>query len=362
MQQGMIKRRETKRINLGEVAIGGGAPIAVQTMTSTDTRAIEATVEQIQSAVALGCDIIRIAVPNRVAAEALCGIRTRVEDIPLVADIHFDYQLALMALEAGIDGLRINPGNIGGRDRIRAVVKAASKRAIPIRIGVNAGSLEEDIMQSHGGANAEALCASALRHVGLLEEAGHTAIKISVKSSDIITTIAAYRLLAERTAYPLHLGLTEAGTGWAGTIRSCAALGALLAEGIGDTLRISLSDAPEEEVRVGLELLRSMGLREGGVHVTACPTCGRTRVDVSAAARALEKALEEHYRVKPRKDRLRVAVMGCVVNGPGEARDADVALVGVAQDRFRLYVAGSPEKLYDTQEGIKAVIRTVERL
>ena len=352
-------RRETRRIVLGAVAVGGGAPVSVQTMTNTDTRAVAATVAQIHAARTLGCDIVRLAVPDRAAAEALRAIRAATEGVPLVADIHFDHRLALAALAAGVDGLRINPGNIGSADRVREVVRAASARRVPIRIGVNGGSLEPDLLERHGGATPEALVESALRHVALLEAEGHSAIKISVKSSSVVRTLAAYRLLAERTPHPLHLGLTEAGTLRSGTIRSCAALGALLAEGIGDTIRISLTDSPEEEVRVGLELLRCLGLRAGGVHVTSCPTCGRTQADVIGTARKVEEALEALYCSEPVTPRPKVAVMGCMVNGPGEARDADLALVGAGEGCFLLYVGGERGQRYAAAEAVAALLAAV---
>lgn len=358
-RQGPAARRETVRLDVGRVAVGGCAPVSVQTMTNTDTRDVSATVAQIRAVMAQGCDIVRLAVPDPAAAEALRGIRAATEGVPLVADIHFDYRLALAALEAGVDGLRINPGNIGGEDRVRAVVRAASTRRVPIRIGVNGGSLEPDLLERHGGATPEALVESALRHVALLEAAGHPAIKISVKSSSVLRTLAAYRLLAERTRHPLHLGLTEAGTLWAGTIRSCAALGALLAEGIGDTLRVSLTDTPEQEVRVGLELLRCLGLRDGGVRVTSCPTCGRTQADVIGTACRVEEALEALYRAAPETPRPNVAVMGCVVNGPGEARDADLALVGAGEGCFLLYVAGVRRERLAAAEAVETLLAAV---
>jgi len=331
-------RRPTRRIRLGGVEIGAGAPVSVQTMTKTDTRDVGATVAQIREAVACGCDIVRLAVPDAAAAAALADIRRQV-DVPLVADIHFDHRLALASLAAGVDGLRINPGNIGGADHVRTVVAAARPRRVPIRIGVNAGSLDPAVLAHHGGATAEALVESALQHVALLEAEDYHEIKISVKASDVPRTLAAYRLLSERTDYPLHLGLTEAGTLFAGTVRSCAALGVLLAEGIGDTVRISLTANPCEEVRVGVELLRAFGMRAPGAAVTSCPTCGRTQVDVAGIALEIERQLEAHYRAHPAAARPHVAVMGCVVNGPGEAREADLALAG-GRGNFVLYIHG----------------------
>lgn len=355
-KSGEYSRRASRGVSVGRLSIGGGAGISVQTMTNTDTRDVAATVAQINSVMDAGCDLVRVAVPDAAAAEALRAIRAATEGAPLVADIHFDYRLALAALNAGMDGLRLNPGNIGGEDRVRAVVKAAARRGTPIRIGVNGGSLEADILERHGEATAEAMVESALRHVALLEEAGHEAIKISVKSSRVMRTVEAYRLLAERVPYALHLGLTEAGTLYPGTIRSCAALGALLSEGIGDTIRISLTDAPEEEVRAGLELLRALELRGGGVRVTSCPTCARSRADVAGVARAVEERLVDYFSGRPDAPRPKVAVMGCVVNGPGEARDADIALVGAGEERFLLYIRGERREIYPASEAVRVVL------
>ncbi|MDD5705239.1 MAG: flavodoxin-dependent (E)-4-hydroxy-3-methylbut-2-enyl-diphosphate synthase [Kiritimatiellae bacterium] len=351
------QREQTRQLSVGALRIGGGAPVSVQTMTKTDTRDVDATVAQIRRVMALGCDLVRLAVPDAEAAGALALIRRQVET-PLVADIHFDYRLALAAVNAGVDGLRINPGNIGGVERIRAVVAAVRPRRLPIRIGVNSGSLEADILARHGAATPEALVESALRHVALLEGEDYREIKISVKASDVPRTLAAYRLLAQRTNYPLHLGVTEAGTFLAGTVRSSIALGALLLEGIGDTIRVSLTDTPEQEVRVGLELLRALGLRAPGPSVTSCPTCGRTRVDVAAIARAIEDALERHYREHPAVPRPHVAVMGCVVNGPGEARGADIAIAG-GDGRFVLFHAGRQVGVVPEADAVEAVMQLV---
>ena len=350
-------RKATRRIMLGRVAIGGGAPVSVQTMTKTDTRDVAATVAQIRAVAEAGADIVRLAIPDATAADALREIRKQV-DTPLVADIHFDHRLALRAIEAGIDGLRINPGNIGGVEHVRAVVAAARPRRVPIRIGVNAGSLEKEILAKHGSATAEALVESALGHVAMLEAEDYREIKISVKASDVARTIAAYRLLSERTDYPLHLGVTEAGTFFGGTVRSCAALGALLAAGIGDTIRISLTADPREEVRVGVELLRAFAMRAPGAAVTSCPTCGRTQVDVARIAGEIEQRLEQYYQQHPTAPRPHVAVMGCVVNGPGEARAADIALAG-GKGIFALYERG--EYVANVPEA-EAVARVIERV
>ena len=334
-----ITRRLTRQIQVGPVAVGGMAPISVQTMTKTDTRNVAATVAQIREIESAGCDIVRLAVIDEDAARALEAIRREVK-IPLVADIHFNHKLALIALEAGIDGLRINPGNIGGLDRVREVVKAAGPRQVPIRIGVNAGSLEKELLEKHGGATAAALVESAMRHVRILEDAGHPWIKISVKASDVPRTLQAYRLLSKTTDHPLHLGVTEAGTLLNGTIRSSVALGMLIAEGIGDTLRVSLTDHPVQEIRVGLELLRCLGLRPPGASVISCPTCGRIQIDVVSLAQRVEAELDQYYRANPTAPHPAIAVMGCVVNGPGEAREADIAIAG-GQGKAALYVRGA---------------------
>jgi (E)-4-hydroxy-3-methylbut-2-enyl-diphosphate synthase len=313
-------RRNTRQLMLGRLPVGGGAPISVQTMTKTDTRDVAATVAQIGELEHLGCDVIRVAVPDELAARELAGIRSRI-GIPLVADIHFDYRLALQAIAAGVDGLRINPGNIGSQERVRAVVRAAAERQIPIRIGVNAGSLEPEVLERYGRTPA-GLVESALSHVRLLEQEQFFDIKISVKASDVLLTIEAYRLLSEKVDYPLHLGVTEAGGPWSGTVKSAIGIGALLSEGIGDTIRVSLTGTPQEEIRAGKQILRSLGLRQGGIDLISCPTCGRCQVDLLEIARIVEEQLPET------DESLTVAVMGCAVNGPGEAREADVGIAG----------------------------------
>ena len=352
-------RTLTRRITLGGVPVGGGAPVSVQTMTTADPHDADALVRQIVEAAELGCDIVRLTVPDPQAAEVFKQVHAR-SPVPLVADIHFDYRLALAAIESGADGLRINPGNIGGAERVRTVVAAARGRSIPIRIGVNGGSLEKDILAKHGAATAEALVESALRHVALLEAEGYHELKISVKASDVTRTLAAYRLLSERTDYPLHLGVTEAGTFIPGTVRSCVALGALLLDGIGDTIRVSLTDTPAKEVRVGVELLRAVGLRAPGAAVTSCPTCGRTRVDVAGLASRVEERLERHYREHPGAARPHVAVMGCVVNGPGEAKGADIAVAGGCGS-FALFVRGEQVKVIPEDAALEAIVALVER-
>jgi len=349
-------RRPTRQVMVGPIAVGGDAPVSVQTMTKTDTRDVSATLGQIREVATLGCDIVRLAVPDEAAAAALGDI-CRETPIPVIADIHFSHVLALQALAAGVDGLRINPGNIGGEANVREVVAAARARRVPIRIGVNAGSLEKDIEQTYGN-SAEALVESAMRHVQLLEKLDYHEIKISVKASDVPRTVAAYRLLAKRTDYPLHVGVTEAGTLIAGTVRSSVAMGILLAEGIGDTIRVSLTDTPSAEVKVGLELLRCLGLREAGASVISCPTCGRIEVDVVATARAVEDALETYYLENPAAARPSVAVMGCMVNGPGEAREADIAIAG-GKGRFALYVDGTHRATVPEPDAVQAVLEQV---
>ena len=316
-----MERRKTRQIHIGSIPIGGGAPIPVQSMTNTRTTDTVATVSQIRALSEAGCDIVRLAVPDMAAAENL-GTILRAVEVPLVADIHFDYRLALTAIEQGIAGLRLNPGNIGGADRVRAVTAAAKAAHIPIRIGVNAGSLDKRLLEKYGHPTAEALVESALEHVHLLEAEDFHDIKISLKAHDVPLTLAAYRLMSERVDYPLHLGITEAGTPQSGMIKSAVGIGALLAEGIGDTIRVSLTGDPVVEVKVANEILKSLGLREYGPTLIACPTCGRTAIDLPKIAAEVEARLAGVKRP------LRVAVMGCIVNGPGEAREADVGIAG----------------------------------
>ena len=317
----MIKRKETRQIHIGKVAIGGGAPISVQSMTNTKTTDTNATVEQINALQAAGCDIVRLAVPDMDAALNLGNIIKKV-NVPLVADIHFDYRLALEAINQGISALRLNPGNIGGEDRVKAVVTEAKRHNIPIRIGVNAGSLDKKLLAKHGGVTAEALVESAMEHVRILEAQDFTDMKISLKAHDVPLTIEAYQLMSETVDYPLHLGITEAGTARSGMIKSAVGIGALLSQGIGDTFRISLTGDPVVEVKVANEILKSLGMREYGPTLISCPTCGRTSIDLAGIAEEVEKRLENV------KKPISVAVMGCVVNGPGEAKGADVGIAG----------------------------------
>lgn len=357
----MLPRRKNRRIYIGPVAVGGGAPVTVQTMTKTDPRDVRATIAQIRDLERAGCDIIRVAVPDEDAARSLAAIRRAIH-IPLVADIHFDYRLAIQALAAGVDGLRINPGNIGSIVNVREVVRAARERKVPIRIGVNAGSLEKEFLAKYGGATAKALVASALKHVRILENLGYHEIKISVKASDTARTVQAYRLLAKATDYPLHLGVTEAGTLLTGTVRSATALGILLAEGIGDTLRVSLTEHPTREVKAGLEILRALSLRPPGPNVIACPTCGRAEIDVIALAHRIEAELDKLARefsgTRQPTDWPVVAVMGCMVNGPGEAREADIAIAG-GKGKAGLYVGGVFKTTVKEGQIVAAVVKEV---
>ncbi len=315
-----MTREHTKQIRVGRVAVGGGAPVSVQSMCSTRTSDAEATLAQIRRLAAEGCDIIRVAVPDGAAADAMERICAE-SPLPVVADIHFDYRLALRCAEAGAAKIRINPGNIGGAEHVRLVAEACGARGIPIRIGINAGSLEKRLLEQYGAPTAQALVESAADHAALLERFGFTDICLSLKASSVPLTLAAYRLAAQRFPYPLHLGVTEAGTPLQGTVRSAMGIGAALLDGIGDTIRVSLTADPAEEVRAGIAILRAAGLR-GGPQVVSCPTCGRTQIDLIAAANEVERRLAGCGRD------ITVAVMGCVVNGPGEAREADYGLAG----------------------------------
>ena len=317
----MIERRKTRQIHIGNIAIGGGAPISVQSMTNTKTTDTAATVAQINALQAADCDIVRLAVPDMDAAKNLGNIIQKV-NVPMVADIHFDYRLALEAINQGISALRLNPGNIGGEDNVKAVVSEAKKHHIPIRIGVNAGSLDKAMLDKYGGVTAEALVASAMQHVRILEQQDFYDMKISLKAHDVPLTLEAYQLMSETVDYPLHLGITEAGTAKTGMIKSAVGIGALLAQGIGDTFRISLTGDPVVEVKVANEILKSLGLKEYGPTLISCPTCGRTSIDLAGIADVVAERLSSV--TKP----ISVAVMGCVVNGPGEARGADVGIAG----------------------------------
>ncbi|WP_419785493.1 flavodoxin-dependent (E)-4-hydroxy-3-methylbut-2-enyl-diphosphate synthase [Pseudodesulfovibrio sp.] len=316
-----MQRKQTRAVQVGTVGVGGDNPVRVQSMCNTDTRDVEATLAQIRELAEAGCEIVRLAVPDDKAAAVLADIRHE-SPVPLIADIHFDYRLALAAMDAGFDGLRINPGNIGGEEKVDAVVRAAKERGTPIRIGVNSGSLEKDLLKQYGGPAPEAMVESGLRHVAMLEKRGFHDIKISLKSSSVLNTVAAYRLMSQRVDYPLHIGVTEAGTLVRGAVKSAVGLGILLSEGIGDTLRVSLTHDPVAEIGVAYEILRSLGLRERGPEIVSCPTCGRTEINLIGLAEQVEEALRGVEEV------FTVAVMGCVVNGPGEAREADIGIAG----------------------------------
>lgn len=317
----MISRRKTRQIRVGDVRVGGEAPIAVQSMANTDTRDVAATVSQIHRLEKAGCEIIRVAVLDLEAAAAIKAIRGQIH-IPLIADIHFDYRLAVASMENGAQGIRINPGNIGGPEKLAKVVDAARQHGVPIRVGVNSGSVEKDILSLHGRPTPIALVESGLRNVALLEKLGFDDIKVSIKSSDVLTTVTAYREFSKKSDYPLHLGVTEAGGLIAGTVKSSVGLGLLLSEGIGDTLRISLTRDPVEEVRVAYELLRALKIRERGPELISCPTCGRCGINLFALAEKVEQHIQNI------EAPLKVAVMGCIVNGPGEAKEADIGLAG----------------------------------
>ncbi len=315
-------REHTRKIRIGDRVIGGGSPVLIQSMTNTRTEDVEGTVAQILRLEEAGCDIIRCTVPGREAAEALREIKKRIH-IPLVADIHFDYKMAIAAMENGADKIRINPGNIGSRENVAAVVKVAKERDIPIRVGVNSGSLEKDLVEKYGGVTAEGIVESALDKVRMIEELGYENLVISIKSSDVLMCVKAHEILAQRTDYPLHVGITESGTLWSGNIKSSVGLGIILYEGIGDTIRVSLTGDPVEEVRTAKLLLRTLGLRKGGIEVVSCPTCGRTKIDLIGLANQVEKMVADIP-----LDGVKVAVMGCAVNGPGEAKEADIGIAG----------------------------------
>ncbi len=315
-----MNRENTRTIHVGDVAVGGVSPVSVQSMCSTKTENVEATLAQIAALESAGCNIVRLAVPNEAAAKALPAIRKGTK-MPLVADIHFDYQLALAAADAGFDAIRINPGNIGSNDRVRLVADACKANGIPIRVGVNSGSIPKDLLEKYG-ATPEALVASAWRHIHILEDLNFEDICVSLKSSSVPDTVRAYRLMAEKTDYPLHLGVTEAGTSYMGVVKSSAGIGALLLDGIGSTIRVSLTADPVEEVKAGIAILKATGLRREGVDIVSCPTCGRTNIDLISLANEVTEKLKD---IKTPRT---VAVMGCIVNGPGEAREADYGIAG----------------------------------
>jgi len=347
-------RRKTRAVRVGRLTIGGQAPIVVQSMTKTDTREVGKTVKQIHEMEAAGCEIVRLAVPDLEAAKALPEIRKRCPDSILVSDIHFQYKFALMALDAGVDKLRINPGNIGDAEKVRLVVRRAQEQKVPIRIGVNAGSLERRLLEKYGYPTPEAMVESALYHLGILEELGFVDTVISLKASNVKLCVSAYRLLAKQVDYPLHLGITEAGTQFTGTVKSCVGMGMLLAEGIGDTIRVSLATDPVEEVRVAYEMLKALELRCRGPVVIACPTCGRLEVDLFKIASEIEKATA-HIKMP-----VSLAVMGCAVNGPGEAREADLG-VAAGRGNGMIYREGKAIRRVSEAEIVPALLEEIER-
>jgi len=349
----MIKRRKTQEIQIGNVKIGGNSPISVQSMTNTDTRDAGKTIKQIHELEDAGCDIVRIAIPDINSANNIPEIK-RLTTIPIIADIHFDYRLALQSVKNGIDALRINPGNIGGHERVKKVVSAAKEAKIPIRIGVNSGSLEKDLEQEYG-ISAKAITESALRQIKLFEKLGFYDIKISLKSSSVPLTIESYRKMASLVDYPFHLGITEAGTKFSGTIKSAIGIGTLLSEGIGDTIRVSLTDNPVEEVKVGIEILKSLGLRKGPT-IISCPTCGRTEIDVIGIAKKVESEINK-LKIK---QNLTIAIMGCVVNGPGEAIEADIGIAG-GKNQSLLFRKGKRLKTIQEKNIAEELIKEIKK-
>jgi len=349
----LIRRKKTRQITLGSLKIGGNAPISVQSMTKTDTRDVRSTVQQIRRLETAGCEAVRVAVLDMDAALALGLIKKKIK-IPLIADIHFNYKLALEAIKRGVDGLRINPGNIGDKKRIKEIVSACKDAGIPIRIGVNAGSLERDLLKKYRHPVPEALVESAARHIEILESMNFKKIKVSLKASDVMNTVEAYRLFSERFNYPLHIGISEAGPMFSGTIKSAIGLGILLAEGIGDTIRVSLTADPVEEVRVAYEILKALHLREAGPEIISCPTCGRCQVDIMKMVKEVERHLSGLNRS------IKVAVMGCVVNGPGEAREADVGIAG-GKGSGILFRQGKVVKTLKESQLIDALMKEIEK-
>ncbi len=330
------KRRESKKIKLGNIEIGGNAPISIQSMTNTDTRDYKSTVEQIYKLTDAGCEIVRVAVPDMESAYNLKKIKDNIA-IPLIADIHFDYKLALESIKEGVDGLRLNPGNIGSFEKVRSVVDRAKDKNIPIRIGVNAGSLDKKMLEKYNGVTSEAMAESALSHINYLERLNYTNIKVSLKASNIKLMLKAYKILAKKVQYPFHIGVTEAGTIFTGAVKSSVGITLLLREGLGDTLRVSLTGPPEKEVKVGFDILRNLGLRKEGVQIISCPTCGRCNINLQELAEEVEKRT-----IKIQKP-LKIAVMGCIVNGPGEAKEADVGIAG-GKNKGIVFVKGKKVK------------------
>ena len=349
-----MERRISKKVKVGNTYVGGDAPITIQSMTTTDTRNVEDTLNQINELYKVGCDIVRCAVLDMDAAKALKEITTK-SPIPVVADIHFDYRLAVESIESGVSALRINPGNIGSEEKVKIVAEKCKEKNIPIRIGVNSGSLEKDILERDGKPTAQGLVESALRHVKILEKLDFNDIVISIKSSDVRMMIDCYRLIGDKCDYPLHLGVTESGTVTKGTIKSSIGIGTLLAEGIGDTIRVSLTSDPVDEIKVAIEILKSLGLKKGGVNFVSCPTCGRTQINLINIANEVEKRLENCN-----KD-IKVAVMGCVVNGPGEAREADIGIAGGKGEGI-IFKKGEIIKKVKEEELINALMEEINNI
>jgi len=349
-----ILRRKSRKVMIKDVGIGGDSPITVQSMTNTKTSDIKSTVKQIHTLEEVGCDIIRVAVPDMASVDAISKIKKQIH-IPLVADVHFDYRLAIESIKQGADGLRINPGNIGDADKVRKVVEMAKSYQVPIRIGVNAGSLEKDLFKKYGGPTPDALVESALRYVDIFENMNFEHLVISLKSSDVLSCIYSYKMIAQKVDYPLHLGITEAGTLLTGTIKSSVGLGVLLYEGIGDTIRVSLTGEPLDEVKVGFEILRSLNLRQHGINFISCPTCGRTQINLINIAKELQEKLA--YIKKP----LKVAVMGCVVNGPGEAKEADIGIAG-GNKRVAIFKKGEIIKTVPEEDAVSELMEEIKNM
>jgi (E)-4-hydroxy-3-methylbut-2-enyl-diphosphate synthase len=349
-----MKRRATKSVTIGDVEIGGGAPISVQSMTNTDTRKVAETVQQIKLLEEAGCELIRIAIPDQEAATKVDQIKARI-NIPLIADIHFDHNLALEVLERGVDGLRINPGNIGGREKVREVAQEALAADVPIRVGVNGGSLEKKLLEKYGHPTARAMVESALKNIEALEEFGFEDIIISLKSSDVLMTLEAYQLMAQEVDYPFHVGITEAGTVKGGSIKSAVGIGSILAQGLGDTIRVSLTGDPVEEIRVAFDILQSLNLRNGGVEIVSCPTCGRCEIDLVEIANQVEEEISTINKT------VQVAIMGCVVNGPGEAKEADLGIAG-GKNEGLIFKDGEALKKVDNDELVVELVNEIKKL
>lgn len=349
-----MNRVQTQKIKLGKISIGGDSKVTIQSMTNTDTRDAKSTIAQIKELENAGCDIVRCAVPDMEACEALKKI-TSSSNIPVVADIHFDYRLALKSIENGISGLRINPGNIGSIERVKIVAQCAKSNNVPIRIGVNSGSLNKEILMKYGKVCSEALVESALEHVNILQSINFNDIIISIKSSSVMQMIESYRMISKKVKYPLHLGVTEAGTIWRGNIKSSIGIGTLLAEGIGDTIRVSLTGNPVEEIKTGKEILKATGLLSEGIEFISCPTCGRTQIDLIKIAQEIEKRLENCNK------NIKVAVMGCIVNGPGEAREADIGIAG-GQGTGLIFKKGKVIKKVNEENLVEELIKEIEKL